>query len=134
MFCLTDTKGWFSTHESNHCIVFLPWSWETIYFIHMSTFFRPPFSYLLKSVLCFILRLELLHKKEVSIVSKAITWVGIGAIRAWKIIFEIGKLLKTTVHPSTVRFRYRQRFNTLCTLETILRKLHSPFILLLYEK
>ena len=101
----------------------------------MSTFFRLPFSYLLQRVLCFILGLELFHEKEVWIVSKAlITWVGTGAIRTWKIIFEIPKLLKATIRPSRVRFWYRQRFNTLCTTETILKKFHSSFILLLYEK
>ena len=98
----------------------------------------PPFfrlhSHLLQRVLCFILGLELFHKKEVWIISKAlITWVGTGAIRAWKTIFDIAKLWKTTIRPSIVRFRYRQRFNILCTLKTILRKLHSSFILLLYS-
>ena len=98
--------------------------WRLFTLFRLSTFFRPPFSYLLWKFLCFILGLELFHKKEVWIVSKAlITWVGTGAIRAWKTIFEIAKLLKTTIRPSRVRFRCRQRFNTLCTLETIFRKL-----------
>ena len=96
--------------------------WRLFTLFRMSTFFRPPFSYLLQRVLCFILGLELFHKKEVWIVSKAlITWVGTGAIRDWKIIFEIAKLLKTTIHPSRVKFRNPQSFNTLCKLETILR-------------
>ena len=90
--------------------------WRLFTLFHMSIFFRPPFSYLLQRVLCFILGLELFHKKEVWIFSKAlITWVTTGAIRTWKTIFEIAKLLKTTNQPSRVRFRYRQRFNTLCT-------------------
>ena len=101
----------------------------------MSTFFRHPFSYPLQRVLCFILGLELFHKKEVWIVSKAlITWIDTGAIRAWKITFEIAKLLKTTIRPSRVMFQYRQRFDMLWTLQTILRKLHSSFILLVYKK
>ena len=108
--------------------------WGLFTLFRMSAFFRPPFSYLLQRVLCFILGLELFHKKEVWIISKAlITWVGTGAIRAWKTIFDIAKLWKTTIRPSIVRFRYRQRFNILCTLKTILRKLHSSFILLLYS-
>ena len=107
--------------------------WRLFILFRMSTFFRPPFSYRLQRVLCFIL--GLLHKKEVWIFPKAlITWVGTGALRAWKTIFEIAKLLKTIICPSRVRFWYHQRFNTLCTLETILRKLHSSFTLLLYEK
>ena len=127
--------GWFFTHESNHRIVFLPMNFEDFTLFRMSTFFRPPFSCLLKGVLRFILGFQLFHKKEVWIISKTLnTWVGTGAIRAWKTIFEIAKLLKTTICPSRVRFRYCQRFNTLCTLEAILRKLYSSFNLLLYEK
>ena len=95
--------------------------WILFTLFYMSTFFRSPFSYSLQGILCFVLGLELFHKKEVWIVSKAlITWIGTGAIRAWKIIFEIAKLLKTTIRPSRVMFRYRQGFNTLCTLEPIL--------------
>ena len=57
--------------------------WRLFTLFRMSTFFRPPFSYLLQRVLCFILGLELFHKKEVWIVPKAlITWIGTGAIRA----------------------------------------------------
>ena len=83
----------------------------------------------------FIFGLELFHKKKVWIFFKAlITWVENGSIRAWKIILEIAVLLKTTIGPSSMRFWNRQSFNTLCTLETILRKLNCSFILLLYEK
>ena len=79
------------------------WGLFTLFCI--SIFLRPPFSYLLQRVLYFILGLELFHKKEVWIVSKAlITWVGTGAIRAWKTIFEIAKLLKTTICSSRVKF------------------------------
>ena len=109
--------------------------WRLVTLFCMSAFFRSLFSHLLQRVLCYILGLELFHKKEVWIISKAlITWVGTKVIRAWKTIFEVAKLLKTTIRPSSMRFRYRQRFNTLCTLETILRKLNSSFILLLHEK
>ena len=100
--------------------------WRLFTLFRMSTFFRPPFSYLLQKILCFILELELFHKKEVWTVSKAlIKWVRTGAIRASKTIFEIAKFLKTTIRPFEVRFRYRHRFNTPCTLETISRKLYS---------
>ena len=101
--------------------------WTLFTLFRMSTFFRPPFWYLLQRILCFILGIELFHMKEVWIVSQALfTWVGSGAIRAWK--------TKRTICPSKVRLRYRQRFNTLCTLEAILRKFHSSFIQLFYEK
>ena len=121
MFCLTDTKGWFSTHESNHCIILFTHNlWRLFTLFRKSTFFRPPSSYLLERVLCFILGLELFHKMEVWTVSKAlIKWVGTGVIRAWKIFSGIYKLLKTTTCPSRVRFQNPQSFNTLCTLETI---------------
>ena len=62
------------------------------------------------------------------------SWVGTGAIRAWKIIFEIAKLLKTTIRSSRVRFWNRCSSNPLCTSEKILMKLHSYFILLLHKK
>ena len=83
----------------------------------------------------FYFGIELFHKKEVWIVFKGlITWVGAGAVRVWKIIFEIAWLLKTTIRRSIVRFQNDQSFNTLCTSETILRKLHYSSLLLLYEK
>lgn len=45
-------------------------------------FFRPPFP-------CFTLRLELLNKKKVWIISKtSIMWLGTAAMRAWKTVFE----------------------------------------------
>ena len=133
---LADTKWWFSTHESNHRIVFLPRKFEDYLLYSVCEHFLGLHSHiLLQRVVCFILGLELFHKKEVWIVFKIlIMWIGTGAIRAWKTIFEIAKLLKTTIRPSRVRFPCRQRFNTLCTLETIFRKLHSSFILLLHEK
>ena len=109
--------------------------WKLFTLFRMSTFFRPPSSYLLQRVLCFILGLELFYKKEAWIVSRAlITWVETGAIRARKTIFDIAKLLKATIRPSRVRFRNHQSFNTFGMLETILRKLHSSFNLMLYEK
>ena len=78
--------------------------WRLFTLCLMSISLRPPFSRLLQRVLCFVLGLELFDKREVWIVSKAtITWVGTGATRAWKTIFEIAKLLKTTIRPSRVR-------------------------------
>ena len=35
-------------------------------------------------------------------------WLGTGAIRAWKTIFDIAKLLKTIIPLSRVRFRNHQ--------------------------
>ena len=136
MFCLTDPKGWFFTHEIDHRIVFSPMNFEDYLLYSVCQRFLGLHSQIsLQRASCFFLGLELFHKKEVWIVSKSlITWVGTGTIRAWKTIFEIAKLLKITIRHSRVRFRYRHRFNTLCTLETILRKLHCSFILLLYEK
>ena len=125
----------FHSWKNSSWSLFIHELWRLFTLFRMSTFCRPPFSYPLQKILCFFLELELFHEKEVWIVSKTlITWVGTGAIRAGKIIFEIAKFLKTTIHPSRVMFQYRQRFNKLCTSETILRKLHSSFILLLYEK
>ena len=125
----------FHSWKQSSYILFTHELWKLFTLLHMSTFFRPPISYLLQRVLSFILGSDLFHQKEVWIVSKAlITCVGTGAIRAWKTIFKIVKLLKTTIRPSRVRFRYPQRFNARCTLGTILRKLYSCFILLLYEK
>ena len=46
--------------------------WRLFTLFRLSTFFRPPFSYLLWKFLCFILGLELFHKKEVWIVFKAL--------------------------------------------------------------
>ena len=60
-------------------------------------------------------------------------WLESGA-RGWKSIFDIAKLLKTTVHPLRVRFQNRHSFSTHCELETILRKLNDSFILLLHDK
>ena len=44
-------------------------------------------------------------------------WLGTVAIRAWKSIFDIAKLLKTTILPMC----------TVCTLETTLRNLDFIF-------
>ena len=46
----------------------------------------------------------------------------------------LSELSKTTIIPSRVRFRNRQSFSTVCTLEITLRKLGSFTIVLLYEK
>ena len=78
-----------------------------------STFFRSPSLDFLQIVLCFILGLVLFHKIEVWIVSKALKiWLGTVAVRAWKTIICIAKLLKSSV------------------LEATLRKLDYSFILL----
>ena len=83
--------------------------------------------------LCFIFGLMVFHRKDFWIVSKAlIIWLRTGVIRAGEIIFNMAKLSKLTILPS--RVRNRQRLNTDCTLVTILRKLHSSFIVLLYKK
>ena len=116
-------------------IVFLPMNFEDYLLYSICQYFLGlPSHIFCRRVLCFILGLKLFDKKEVCIVSKAlITWVGTAAIRAWKTIFEIATLLRTTIRLSRVRFWYCQRFNTLCPLKKNLTKLHSSFILL-YEK
>ena len=69
-----------------------------------STFFRSPSLDFLQIVLCFILGLVLFHKIEVWIVSKALKiWLGTVAVRAWKTIICIAKLLKTSVWEATLR-------------------------------
>ena len=47
---------------------------------------------------------------------------------------KISELMNTTILPSRVRFQKCQIFSTVFTLETILRKLDSSFILLLFQK
>ena len=61
-------------------------------------------------------------------------WLGTVAIRAWKTIFDVARLLKTAILPSRVRFQNPQSFTTIFTLERTLRKLESSFIVLLCEK
>ena len=134
-FCLTGTKGWFSTHASNHHIVFLPMNFEDYLLYFICQYFLGFHSHIFcRRVSRFILGLKLFDKKVCTVSKALITWVGTGAIWAWKTIFEIATLLRTTIHLSRVRFWYCQGFNTLCPLEKNLTKLHSSFILLLYEK
>ena len=57
-----------------------------------------------------------------------------GAIKAWKTIFDITKPLKSTTLLFRVKLQNHQSFHTVFTSETILRKIDSSFILLLYEK
>ena len=49
--------------------------------------------------------------------------LGTVAIRAWKAIIDIAKLLKTTILSSRARFQNRQSFSTVCTLEATLKVL-----------
>ena len=111
---LKETFEWNLKEESNVLfnwykgIIFHSWKQPYSFFtlFHTSSFLGTPHSYILQRFLCFILRLELFHKKDVSIVSKVlIAWVGNGSIRAWKIIFQIPKILKTIIPPSRARFR-----------------------------
>ena len=77
----------------------------------------------------------LFHQKDVWIVSKAlIGFVGNGAIRDWRNYFQISKPLETIIRPLRVMFQNHPDFNTICTSETVLRKLHFSFILLLHKK
>ena len=62
--------------------------WRLLFIPHVNIF-RPPYSYLLLRDLCFLTGLELIHKKDVWIFSKAlITWVGTDTIRASKTFWE----------------------------------------------
>ena len=109
--------------------------WSLFALFRTSTFLTLPSSYLLQRFLCLILRIVFFHQKEVWMVSTAlIGFVGNGAIRAWRNIFQISKPLETIIRPLRVMFQNHPGFNTICRSETILRKLHFSFIPLLHKK
>ena len=78
----------------------------------------------------FYIRMRVTHKNEVCVISKAlIVWLETGTNGAWGTIFDISILLKTMILPLRLILWNHQSFNTVYTLETILRKWHY-FLLL----
>ena len=118
----------FHSWKQSTCNLFTHEIWRLANLFGILTVFRPLSLKFLQIVLCFILGLVLFHKKEVCVVSKAlIMWIGTVDIRAWRIIFDIAKFLKTTFLLSRVRFWNRQSFSTVAHLKL----LWESYILLL---
>ena len=109
-----------------HIIFFIQKHCKLITLDKMSTFFKPPFSYLLHKVACLIFGFLPFQINSFCILfSSLIICVGTLVTRERCMILDIAKVLKIVIFPSRVKFRILHNFSTFSIFRTCLIKFSS---------